>query len=109
MIRVIIVMAVDFTVITVIVAMATGRWPNMETFWHPVNQLINNLKYLDDHDKGDTLIAEDLRKEIHEVFIAERGDIEDARISGTWYYNDEQYVEEDWDDFVRYWADVLML
>jgi hypothetical protein len=80
-----------------------------ETYYHPMNQLINNLKYLNEHDRGTTLLAEELRREIHEVFVQERFDIEDARISGFWYYNDEPYEESDWDDFVRYWTDVLFL
>ena len=76
---------------------------------HPIDEMIKKLNHLNKNGKGADSEAESIRRELHEIFIIERGELEDARNTGYWYYNDQPHVEDDETSFSEYWPDVLML
>jgi len=76
---------------------------------HPIDKMIHDLNNLNKNKLGHTQQAEDIRGKIHETFVYEKGELEYARNTGYWYYNDQPHTEEDERTFKEYWSDVLML
>jgi hypothetical protein len=76
---------------------------------HPLNQIADNLSYLKVCGHGDSPLAEELRDELLDVFIHECGEIEHAARTGYWYYNDQPYIEGEFEEFCLYWTDILSI